>query len=215
MKGNLLLIALISVLIFATLHTSHTNTQQFQELREENVILYEMLDSVRHTAHTNAQQLQELKEENATLRTKIDSKLRQSSKPKATAPAPAPKSNKSAAPASSSNTGRDENNAPANVNTKQRIVVTSKYRIEDRYVRHKIEMPELKGNQVGEIVINILVNSLGDVKSAEIGSITGITDEDVIEACKKAALRTGFNYDSDQAYGTKIPGTITYTFSSK
>jgi hypothetical protein len=215
MKGNLLLIALISVLIFATLHTSHTNTQQFQELREENVILYEMLDSVLHTAHTNAQQLQELKEENATLRTKIDSKLRQSSKPKATAPAPAPKSNKSAAPASSSNTGRDENNAPANVNTKQRIVVTSKYRIEDRYVRHKIENPELKGNQVGEIVINILVNSLGDVKSAEIGSITGITDEDVIEACKKAALRTGFNYDSDQAYGTKIPGTITYTFSSK
>ena len=211
MKSNILLIALISVLVFATLHTSRTNTQQFQELKEENVILYEMLDSVLHTSHNNTQLLQELKEENATLRSKIDSKLRQQSQPRATTPAPAPKSKTIASAEFNNSANPGTGKAPA----KKKIVVTSKYRIDNRYVQSKVYEPEYKGNQVGEIVINILVNYSGDVKSAEIGSITGITDEDVIEACKKAALRTDFNYDSDQAYGTKIPGTITYTFSSK
>lgn len=64
-------------------------------------------------------------------------------------------------------------------------------------------------------MLNILVDHSGDVKSAKLKSATGITNEDVIEACKKAALKTDFNYDSDRGYKNKQSGTITYIFSKK
>ena len=108
--------------------------------------------------------------------------------------------------------GDDDN---ANNSNKKRIIVDTKYRIEDRYVLYKIEKPEVKGNEVGNVVISILVNHSGDVNSAKLKSATGITNEEVIEACKKAALKTKFNYDTDADYDEKKRGTITYIFSEK
>ena len=93
--------------------------------------------------------------------------------------------------------------------------MSTKYRLEDRYVSYKVQEPELIGDQPGEIVLSILVDYSGDVKSAKLQSATGITNEEVIEACKKAALKTSFNYDSDRGYSDKQSGTITYTFTSK
>ena len=92
--------------------------------------------------------------------------------------------------------------------------MSTKYRLEDRYVSYKVQEPELIGDQSGEVVLNILVDYSGDVKSAKLQSVTGITNEEVIEACKKAALKTSFNYDSDKGYNDKQSGTITYTFTS-
>lgn len=48
---------------------------------------------------------------------------------------------------------------------------------------------------------------------AKLKSATGITDEDVIEACKKAALKTSFNYDKNSR--STQTGSITYIFTSK
>ena len=111
--------------------------------------------------------------------------------------------------------GEEEAKVAAREKAKQKVIVSSKYRLEDRYVSYKVQEPEIIGDQPGEIVINIFVNYSGDVKSAKLHSVTGITNEEVIEACKKAALKTNFNYNSDIGYDTKQAGTITYTFSAK
>ena len=63
--------------------------------------------------------------------------------------------------------------------------------------------------------MDIYVDYSGDVKSAKLKSTTGITNEDVIEACKKAALKTSFNSNLDMGMGEKQAGTITYTFTAK
>ena len=96
-----------------------------------------------------------------------------------------------------------------------KVEVTAKYRLEDRYVSYKVCEPEYLGRQVGEVVLDITVNIYGDVKSAKLQKATGITDEEVIEACKKAALKTSFNYDSGAGNNSKKAGTITYIFTEK
>lgn len=91
-----------------------------------------------------------------------------------------------------------------------RLKVKSSYRMEDRYVGYKVYEPQELGNAEGIVKLDISISTLGKVKSAKLNSASTITDEDVIEACKKAALRTDFNYNSD---APKLQqGTITYTF---
>lgn len=189
MKGNTALLVLILIALCGTLFLSYTNFQQLQLLRQENTNLWIKLDSVQ----------------------RISSK-----KPVA----------QKAAPAAKKSTGsafldflieldEESQREAAAARAKQKVVVSTKYRLEDRYVSYKVQEPELIGDQPGEIVLNILVDYSGDVKSAKLQSATGITNEEVIEACKKAALKTGFNYDSDKGYSDKQSGTITYTFTSK
>lgn len=90
-----------------------------------------------------------------------------------------------------------------------RLKVKSSYRMEDRYSYGVYEPQEL-GNAEGIVKLDITINYSGDVKSAKLNSASTITDEEVIEACKKAALKTMFNLNSD---APKLQqGTITYTF---
>lgn len=90
-----------------------------------------------------------------------------------------------------------------------RLKVKSSYRMEDRY-SYGVYDPEELGNAEGIVKLDITINYSGDVKSAKLNSSSTITDEDVIEACKKAALKTMFNLNSD---APKLQqGTITYTF---
>ena len=98
------------------------------------------------------------------------------------------------------------------VNAKEllRIPIKSSYRMEDRYVRTHVEDPEVRGNAEGIVKLDIAISEVGDVKSAKLNSASTITDEEVIEACKKAALKTGFNYNNDAPNLQR--GTITYTF---
>ena len=92
-----------------------------------------------------------------------------------------------------------------------RLKVKSSYRMEDRYVGYKVYEPQELGNAEGIVKLDISISTLGKVKSAKLNSASTITDEEVIEACKKAALRTDFNYNSD---APKLQqGTITDTFS--
>ena len=90
-----------------------------------------------------------------------------------------------------------------------RLKVKSSYRMEDRY-SYGVYDPEELGNAEGIVKLDITINYSGDVKSAKLNSASTITDEEVIEACKKAALKTRFNYNYD---APKLQqGTITYTF---
>ena len=193
MKSNTLLLVIMSVLFLGTLYISYTNSKQIDTLKQENANLNAKIDSV----------LQITKEQ-----------LPQ--QPMATETLPSPKGIGSAILDYLMTLGDEaDDDTSVKKSKKKRIVVATKYRIEDRYVRYDIEKPELKGDEVGNVVISILVNSLGDVNSAKLKSAMGITNEEVIEACKKAALKTKFNYDSDANYDEKKRGTITYIFSEK
>ena len=193
MKSNTLLLVIMSVLFLGTLYISYTNSKQIDTLKQENANLNAKIDSV----------LQITKEQ-----------LPQ--QPMATETLPSPKGIGSALLDYLMSLGDEaDDDASVKKSKKKRIVVATKYRIEDRYVRYDIEKPELKGDEVGNVVISILVNYSGDVNSAKLKSATGITNEEVIEACKKAALKTKFNYDTDADYDEKKRGTITYIFSEK
>ena len=99
-------------------------------------------------------------------------------------------------------------NAPKKAVT-PRLKVKSSYRMEDRY-SYGVYDPEELGNAEGIVKLDITIDIYGQVKSAKLNSASTITDEEVIEACKKAALKTSFNYNSD---APKLQqGTITYTF---
>lgn len=90
------------------------------------------------------------------------------------------------------------------------LKVKSSYRMEDRYVSFDVYEPQELGNAEGIVKLDITINYSGDVKSAKLNSASTITDEEVIEACKKAALKTDFNLNLD---APKLQqGTITYTF---
>ncbi len=99
-------------------------------------------------------------------------------------------------------------NAPKKAVT-PRLKVKSSYRMEDRY-SYGVDDPQELGNAEGIVKLDITISTLGQVKSAKLNSASTITDEEVIEACKKAALKTRFNYNYD---APKLQqGTITYTF---
>lgn len=90
-----------------------------------------------------------------------------------------------------------------------RLKVKSSYRMEDRY-SYGVDDPQELGNAEGIVKLDITISTIGQVNSAKLNSASTITDEEVIEACKKAALKTMFNLNSD---APKLQqGTITYTF---
>ena len=101
--------------------------------------------------------------------------------------------------------------APKKVARKGKIEVTAKYHMEDRYVAYGgIELPDYRGDQEGMAVVSISVDHTGEVKKTSINAASTITDPEVLESTRKAALKTKFNYNFD-APKTQS-GTITYTF---
>lgn len=89
------------------------------------------------------------------------------------------------------------------------LKVKSSYRMEDRY-SYGVYDPQELGNAEGIVKLDITISTIGQVNSAKLNSASTITDEEVIEACKKAALKTMFNLNSDAPRLQQ--GTITYTF---
>lgn len=90
-----------------------------------------------------------------------------------------------------------------------RLKVKSSYRMEDRY-SYGVYDPQELGNAEGIVKLDITIDIYGQVKSAKLNSASTIPDEEVIEACKKAALQTDFNYNFD---APKLQqGIITYKF---
>ncbi len=187
MKTNTVLLVLIFLILCGTLFLSFTNFKQVQLLRQENTCLWMKLDSVQQVCNKKA--------------------VRQAST-----------AHKSTSTGSAFlgfliSEGERISENEAKERSKQKVTVSSKYRLEDRYVSFMVCDPDFIGQQAGEVVLNISVDYSGDVISAKLKSATGVTNEDVIEACKKAALKTSFNYDKNSR--STQTGTITYIFTSK
>lgn len=96
---------------------------------------------------------------------------------------------------------------------KAKVTVSSSYRLEDRYVIGGVELPDYLGAQGGTVTVNISVSRSGAVKKTSVAESATITDPEVIESARKAALKTFFNsnYDAPEL----VDGTITYTFKKK
>ena len=190
MKGNTALLIIILVALAASLYMSYSNLQQVHMLRQENSMLWEKLDSVQQIVNKKP--------------------VKQKAAPAATQSTGSPFLDFLI------QMGEESEREAAKERAKQKVTLSSKYRLEDRYVGYGgVVDPEILGNEAGEVVLDIYVDYSGDVKSSKLKSATGITNEDVIEACKKAALKTSFNSNLDMGMGEKQAGTITYTFTAK
>lgn len=190
MKGNTALLIIILVALCGSMYMSYTNFQQIQLLRQENTTLWVKLDSVQQIVNKKP--------------------VKQKAAPAATQSTGSPFLDFLI------QMGEESEKEAVAARAKQKVTLSSKYRLEDRYVSYGgVVDPEILGNEAGEIVLDILVDYSGDVKSAKLKSATGITNEEVIEACKKAALKTSFNYNSDMGIKEKQAGTIIYTFTAK
>lgn len=94
-----------------------------------------------------------------------------------------------------------------------KVTVSTSYRLEDRYVIGKVELPDHPGSQSGTITVNVSVNQGGTVKKTSVADGATITDPEVIESVRKAALKTDFNTNIDAP--ELAEGTITYSFKKK
>lgn len=103
------------------------------------------------------------------------------------------------APASSSGSGR----------VSGRVTVSAKVKVEDRYVEKEV-LPKVTTGPEGVVVVAITIDPGGSVITAKIGAGTSVKDEEILEKCKEAALKTRFNINV--YIGSKHPATITYTF---
>ena len=101
----------------------------------------------------------------------------------------------------------------ASAGTNGRVAVTAKVKVENRYVSGKTYVPNVTSGPIGVVVVNVSMDNIGIVGSASIGSGTTITDEDILDLCKEAALKTSFSYNPDAP--RKSVGTITYTFTAR
>jgi len=91
--------------------------------------------------------------------------------------------------------------------------VTASYRLEDRYVIGEVVLPEYLSSQAGTITVNITVSRMGQVNKTRVADGATITDPEIVEAVRKAALKTVFNPNLDAPEASM--GTITYTFKKK
>ena len=74
-------------------------------------------------------------------------------------------------------------------------------------------LPKVSTGSAGIVIVNVVLNRLGTVGSVSIDANSTITDEDILDACKEAALKTDFAYNPEAP--DKSRGTITYTFTAK
>ena len=125
-------------------------------------------------------------------------------------PAAAPKAAAaSSAPASSSAASTAVQPALSN----GRVAVSAKVKVENRYVESTTYLPKVATGPAGVVVINVTMDRIGIVGSVSVNSASTINDEDIIDLCKEAALKTRFSYNPDAP--DKSRGTITYTFTSR
>ena len=93
-----------------------------------------------------------------------------------------------------------------------RVSVSAKVKVEDRYVEKTI-LPQISSGPEGTVVVSVTIDPGGYVSGAKIGSGTTINDEEILDKCKEAALKSKFNINV--YVSSKHPGTITYTFTAK
>lgn len=97
--------------------------------------------------------------------------------------------------------------------SKDKIKVSVKAKVENRYISYKPDIPIKKDGITGVVVIDIVVKSYGGVTKVSLNPASTIKDEDIIDSCKECALKTDFSYNIDCP--DRQTGTITYTFTER
>ena len=118
-------------------------------------------------------------------------------------------SNTQQKPAASSSAAPTPSSSPSS----GRVSITTKVKVEDRYVSGKTPVPAVSSGPAGVVVIGVTMDRVGIVSKATVNSGTTISDEDILDACKEAALKTSFSYNPDAP--NHSVGTITYTFTAR
>lgn len=98
-------------------------------------------------------------------------------------------------------------------NKSGRASVSAKVKVENRYVQGTTYLPKVSTGSAGTVIVNVVLNRIGTVGSVSIDASSTISDEDILDACKEAALKTSFAYNPEAP--DKSRGTITYTFTAK
>lgn len=93
-----------------------------------------------------------------------------------------------------------------------RVSVSAKVKVENRYVNGTTVLPKVSYGPSGIVIIDVTMNRVGTVTAVSVNANSTISDEEIIDACKEAALKTDFSYNPD---APKSKGTITYTFSAR
>ena len=70
-------------------------------------------------------------------------------------------------------------------------------------------LPKVTTGPAGVVVINVTMDRVGIVGSVSVNPNSTITDEEILDQCKEAALKTSFAYNPDTH--NKSTGTIIYT----
>ena len=97
--------------------------------------------------------------------------------------------------------------------TSGRVSVSAKVKVENRYVSGSTPLPKVTTGPAGVVVINVTMDRVGIVGSVSVNPNSTITDEEILDQCKEAALKTSFAYNPDAP--NKSTGTITYTFTAR
>lgn len=181
------------------------------------VIVILVCGATGYYSYKTSQEVKEMKEQAQLAQQKIDSLMIATAKiAKSTKTVSGRQQPKSFWESLFSAMEEDEKAAAAAARKKEaaaKVRVSTSYRLEDRYVIGKVELPDVLGSQAGNITVNISVDQTGTVKKTSIAEGATITDPEVIEAARRAALKTDFNtnYEAQKL----APGTITYTFVKK
>lgn len=210
MVVKILAIVLITILGINVYRTEKTN-QIVSSIAEKVDSLNTRLDSLEQIKTPNqGASLKAVNKKVADISNavaRLESKVEKLSSTKQQAAATAPRSATSSAPSP-----KTSSTMPTN-GTKVRVAVSAKVKVENRYVLGSTPLPKVTYGPTGVVVINVVVNRVGTVGSVSVNTNTTINDEDVIDACKEAALRTEFAYNSEAP--DKTQGFIAYTFTAK
>lgn len=186
MKGSTLLQIITLVICTALLYCNYKNEKDIEKLQMENQALWERLDSLPRTqAAAPVTEQESGKGPIASFFNEIFSDLHE---------------------------GYQELKSETK---KPIIVLETSYRIEDRYVSHEIHEPDIMPSEPGVVAVGISVDYFGHVKKTSILPSSTLNDEELLDACRKAALQTIFNSDLGRFDKTLQKGTITYTFKTK
>lgn len=126
-------------------------------------------------------------------------------------PPPRPANIRDEGPASSSPAG--DGNESAEPRKFGRVRVGVIVRVENRYVDGRTVLPNVSTAPEGQVVVNVDVNNIGTVAAVSISPESTIKDEQILEECKVAALKTNFGLNNSAP--AKSSGTITYTFTAR
>lgn len=208
--GKILLIALAALLAYNFFQT-RKNTKELQNMEEDATVTTPGFDL---NGATDAEKIAQLTQVVTQLQAQVEAQHQEIENLKsvlANSPSATASTSNSASNTSSGytfpTTGTSSNGSSGRVNVATNVWVAN------RSVYGETVLPKVTTAPEGVVVIGVTVNAVGSVTSATVKSGTTISDENVVNECRQAALQTRFAINVDATNGSS--GTISYTFTRR